>query len=256
MKALDRTILIDRYLSGEASPEEKLQVERLLSDPELSLDDKEAFRQDMELQEDIIIAIQERGLRKMLQREEERLRAESNDDQPPIHIAVSVPEAAKPAAAASRGPLWLIRSAATIAIAACMAGPIVIAPQVSRMVAISNNSEFYSAATIEMTEAYSQLKGCDEPSDAIIEATALMQSGDYRQADALLADALQSLPKVTKADGQAWSEKEDLLYLRALCAIKQHKLYRSRRLLNEVVRMDGLHRDQAAELLHTIKHGR
>lgn len=250
MKALDRTILIDRYLSGEASPEEKLQVERLLSDPELSLDDKEAFRQDMELQEDIIIAIQERGLRKMLQREEERLRAESNDDQPPIHTA------AKPAAAASRGPLWLIRTAATIAIAACMAGPIVIAPQVSRMVAVSNDAEFYSAATIEMIEAYSQLKGCDEPSDAIIEATALMQSGDYKQADALLADALRAMPEVTNADGQAWSEKEDLLYLRALCAIKQHKLYRSRRLLNEVVRMDGLHRDQAAELLRTIKHGR
>lgn len=245
MKALDRTILIDRYLSGEASPEEKLQVERLLSDPELSLDDKEAFRQDMELQEDIIIAIQERGLRKMLQREEERLRAESNDDQPPIKVAAN-----------RRGPLWLIRSAATIVIAACMAGPIVIAPQVSRMVAISNNSEFYSAATFEMTEAYSQLKGCNEPSDAIIDATVLMQSGDYKQADALLADALQSLPKVTKADGQAWSEQEDLLYLRALCAIKQHKLYRSRRLLNEVVRMDGLHRDQAAELLNTIKYGR
>ncbi len=124
------------------------------------------------------------------------------------------------------------------------------------MVAISNNSEFYSAATFEMTEAYSQLKGCNEPSDAIIDATVLMQSGDYKQADALLADALQSLPKVTKADGQAWSEQEDLLYLRALCAIKQHKLYRSRRLLNEVVRMDGLHRDQAAELLNTIKYGR
>lgn len=250
MKALDQTILIDRYLSGEASPEEKLQVERLLSDPELSLDSKDTFRQDMELQEDIIIAIQERGLREMLQREEERLRAESNDDQPPIHTA------AKPAAAASRGPLWLIRSAATIAIAACMAGPIVIAPQVSRMVAISNNSEFYSAATFEMTEAYSQLKGCNEPSDAIIDATALMQSGEYKQADALLADALQSMPEVTNADSQAWSEKEDMLYLRALCVIKQHKLYRSRRLLNEVVRMDGLHRDQASELLNTIKHGR
>ena len=251
MKALDRTILIDRYLSGEASPEEKLQVERLLSDPELSLDDKEAFRQDMELQEDIIIAIQERGLRKMLQREEERLRAESNDDQPPIRTAVR-----PKAAAASRGPLWLIRSAATIAIAACMAFPIVIAPQVSRMIAISNNSELYSAATFEMTNAYSQLKGCDEPSDAIIAATALMQSGDYKQADALLADALNGMPEVTNADGQAWAEREDLLYLRALCAIKQHKLYRSRRLLNEVVRMNGLHRDQAAELLHTIKHGR
>ena len=248
MKALDRTILIDRYLSGEASPEEKLQVERLLSAPELSLDSKDTFRQDMELQEDIIIAIQERGLREMLQREEERLRAESNDDQPPIHTT------ARPAAA-SRGPLWLIRSAATIVIAACMAGPIVIAPQVSRMVAISNNSEFYSAATFEMTDAYSQLKGCDEPSDAIIDATALMQSGDYKQADALLADALRAMPEVTNADGQAWSEKEDLLYLRALCAIKLHRLYRSRRLLSEVVRMDGLHRDQAADLLHTIKHG-
>lgn len=245
MTNLEKTILIDRYLLGEMTEEEKVSFERLLSDTDSSYTDKVSLKDEMNLQKEIILAIQERGLRKMLQREEERLRAESNDDQPPIKVAAN-----------RRGPLWLIRSAATIVIAACMAGPIVIAPQVSRMVAISNNSEFYSAATFEMADAYSQLKGCDEPSDAIIAATALMQSGDYKQADALLADALRSMPEVTNADSQAWSEKEDLLYMRALCAIKQHKLYRSRRLLNEVVRMDGLHRDQAAELLNTIKHGR
>ena len=249
MTNLEKTILIDRYLAGEMTEEEKVSFERLLSDTDSSYTDKVSLKDEMNLQKEIILAIQERGLREMLRREEERLRAESNDDQPPIHTT------ARPAAA-SRGPLWLIRSATTIVIAACMAGPIVIAPQVSRMVAISNNSEFYSAATFEMTEAYSQLKGCDEPSDAIIDATALMQSGDYKQADALLADALRSMPEVTNADSQAWSEKEDMLYLRALCVIKQHKLYRSRRLLNEVVRMDGLHRDQASELLNTIKHGR
>lgn len=241
MTNLEKTILIDRYLAGEMTEEEKVSFERLLSDTDSSYTDKVSLKDEMNLQKEIILAIQERGLREMLQREEAKIREEEDADR---------------AAAASRGPLWLIRSAATIVIAACMAGPIVIAPQVSRMVAISNNSEFYSAATFEMTEAYSQLKGCDEPSDAIIDATALMQSGDYKQADALLADALRSMPEVTNADSQAWSEKEDLLYLRALCAFKQHKLYRSRRLLNEVVRMDGLHRDQASELLNTIKHGR
>ena len=61
---------------------------------------------------------------------------------------------------------------------------------------------------------------------------------------------------ITSENRQAWSEKEDILYLQALCAIKQHQLYRSRRLLNGVVSMQGIHQQSALDLLNTIKHGK
>ena len=44
-----------------------------------------------------------------------------------------------------------------------------------------------------------------------------------------------------------------MTYMRALCAIKQHKLYRSRRLLNEVVNMNSTHKDEAQQMLNQIK---
>ena len=107
-----------------------------------------------------------------------------------------------------------------------------------------------------MTDAYSQLKGCDDASNAILEANALMHAGDYKQADKVLTQALDQMQEITSAEEQAWSEKEDIIYLRALCAIKQHKLYRSRRLLNEVVNMNATHKTEALQLLNTIKHGK
>lgn len=243
MNTVDRTEMIDAYLAGTMSEEEKNEFERLLLDSDSSLKDRTNLRNEMELQKEIILAIRRRAFREMLAEEEARIKQEKED--------------ADRAAAASRisWPKHIVRAVSSVAVAACFCG-VFIAPQVSRLASISNDAELYAAVSMDMNEAYSGLKGCNEASNAIIDAAALMQSGDYKQADALLADALRSMPEVTNADSQAWSEKEDMLYLRALCVIKQHKLYRSRRLLNEVVRMDGLHRDQASELLNTIKHGR
>ena len=247
MKAIDRTILIDRYLNGEATPEEKMQVERLLSDPELSLEDRDNFRKEMELQQEIILAIQEKGLREMLQREEARIRAEKSDDevQPPL-VAPRIT------------PLYrrIVRATSSTAIAACFAYLVVIVPQASRLAHVSNDTQLYASVNTEMTDAYSQLKGCDDASNAILEANALMQAGDYKQADKVLAQALGRMQEITSEEEQEWSEKEDIVYLRALCTIKQHKLYRSRRLLNEVVNMNSTHRAEALQLLNTIKHGK
>ena len=240
--SIEQSEKIDAYLTGKMSDAEKKEFERLLSDPETSLEDRTKLQDEMELRKEIIFAVRKRGFREHVAKELAKIKEEEE-------------EAHKIAAARIKlVVLYTIRATASIAVAACFVG-VFIAPQLLRLNNLSNQGELYAEALIEMTDAYTQLKGSDDAANVILEATALMQSGDNKQADALLADALQAMPKVTKADGQAWTEKGDMLYLRALCAIKQHKLYRSRRLLNEVVRMDGLHRDQAAELLHTIKHG-
>lgn len=233
MKTTERTELIDRYLLGEATAEEKMQVERLLSDSELSLEDRDKFRKEMELQQEIILAIQKQGLKEMLQQADEKKEKEEEH-----HRKVRI---------------WSIRSVASLAIAACFIGVIVIAPQVNRLSNIGDNANLYASANIEMNEAYSGLKGCNDATNAILEANELMQSGDYKQADKILAHALGQMEPVTSDEQQAWTEKEDMLYLRALCAIKQHKLYRSRMLLNEVINMNSTHKDQAQQLLNQIK---
>jgi hypothetical protein len=130
---------------------------------------------------------------------------------------------------------------------------LIIGPQASRLATISNDAALFAAANVEMNEAYSGIKGCDEASEAIMRANELMAAGEYKQADKELAQALELMADVTAEAEQAWTEKEDMTYLRALCAIKQHKLYRSRRLLNEVVNMNSTHKDEAQQLLNQIK---
>ena len=236
MKTIERTELIDRYLLGDATAEEKMQVERLLSDPELSLDDREKFRKEMELQQEIILAIQKQGLKEMLQQADEKEEKEEEH-----HRKVRI---------------WSIRSVASLAIAACFVGIIIIGPQMSRISNLSQQDAFYAEAYADINNAYAMVcRGESEATDAILEANALMQAGDYKQADAILLETLANMQDVSEGT-QAWEEKEDMLYLQALCAIKQHQLYRSRHLLNEVVNMNTTHKDKAQQLLNTIKRGK
>ena len=68
---LDNTDLIDRYLTGDLGDDEKKELERLLFDDSDSLESKK-FREEMELQKEIILAIQSRGLRECLQEKEQQ----------------------------------------------------------------------------------------------------------------------------------------------------------------------------------------
>ena len=229
-KAMTNQEQIDKYLAGQMTEDEKLQFERLLSAEDSSL------RDEMELQKEIILAIRRRSLKEMLQGEEESIQKEKEDHH-------------------KRVVRWTLRSVASIAVAACFVGVIVIGPQMSRLSGLGE-STIYAETAIEMMNAYSQLKGCEESAEVILQANEYMQKGDYKQADAILTKALSDMKDITPENRQAWSEKEDILYLQALCAIKQHQLYRSRRLLNGVVSMQGIHQQSALDLLNTIKHGK
>ncbi len=238
MNTIERTDKIDAYLAGTMSDAEKKEFERLLSDPETSLEDRTKLQDEMELQKEIIHAIRRRGFREMVAKELKKIEAE---------------EAEKKAAKIT--PLYrrVLRVSASLAIAACFIGVIIIAPQVNRLSNIGDNANLYASVNIEMNEAYSGLKGCNDATNAILEANELMQSGDYKQADKILAHALEQMESVTSDELQAWTEKEDMTYMRALCAIKQHKLYRSRMLLNEVINMNSTHKKQAQQLLDQIQ---
>ena len=240
MNTIERTDKIDAYLAGTMSEAEKKEFEGLLLGSETSLEDRTKLQDEMELQKEIIFAIRRRGFREMVKKDIAEIKQEKE-------------EADKKAAKIT--PLYrrVLRVSASLAIAACFIGVIIIAPQVNHLSNIGDNANLYTSANIEMNEAYSGLKGCNDATNAILVASELMQSGDYKQADKILAHALGQMKPVTSDEQQAWTEKEDMLYLRALCVIKQHKLYRSRMLLNEVINMNSTHKDQAQQLLDQIK---
>ena len=238
MSTSERIEKIDAYLTGEMSEIEKKEFERLLLDSNLSLEDRTKLQDEMELQKEIILAIRRRGLKEMLRKEEAKIKQEEDEQHRRI----------------KRRIIWSLGgSGSFMAIAACFIGVLIIAPQVNRLSNLSDNANLYASANIEMNEAYSGLKGCNEATNAILEANELIYSGDYKQADKILAHALEQMEPITNDEQQAWTEKEDMLYMRALCAIKQHKLYRSRLLLNEVINMNSTHKDQAQQLLNQIK---
>ena len=238
MNTVDRTEMIDAYLAGTMSEEEKNEFERLLLDSDSSLEDITNLRNEMEVQKEIILAIRRRAFREMLAEEEARIKQEKED-------------ADRVAAASISWSKHIVRAVSSVAVAACFCG-IFIAPQVSRLASISNDAELYAAVSMDMNEAYAEMRGCEENAAIILQADELMNQSLYKQADALLASSLKEL-KDAAPTSQAWTEKEDMLYLRALCAIKQHKLYRSRMLLNEVINMNSTHQTEAQQLLNQIK---
>lgn len=241
MKNSERIEKIRAYLTGEMSEAEKNEFERLLLDPNLSLEDRTKLQDEMELQKEIILAIRRRGLKEMLRREEAKIKQEQDEVDKAATVRII--------------PLYrrIIRAGASSVIAACFVALSIISPQVNRLATISNDAELFAVANVEMNDAYSGIKGCDEASEAILRANELMAAGEFKQADKALAQALEPMAEVTAEAEQAWTEKEDMTYMRALCAIKQHKLYRSRRLLNEVVNMNSTHKDEAQQLLNQIK---
>lgn len=243
MNTIERTEKIDAYLAGTMSDAEKKEFERLLWDPETSLEDRTNLQDEMELQKEIIHAIRRRGFREMVAKELKKIETEEAEKGDAHKAAVKII------------PLYrrILRAGASSALAACFVCLLIIAPQVNRLAKISNDAELFAATNIEMNEAYSGLKGCNDATNAILEANELMQSGNYKQADKILAQALEPMIDVTAEATQAWTEKEDMTYMRAMCAIKQHKLYRSRRLLNEVVNMNSSHKEEAEKLLNQIK---
>ncbi len=220
MENLIITEKIDFYLSGKMSADEQKAFEE-----QMSLDAE--LKREVDLQREVIRAIRKQALRDKVKIFEKKARF--------------------------KNVVRIITTAlAPIAVAACVAG-IVVVPQMQAVALLSENTQLYSSATTEMIDAYSSLRGGDESSDVILNATELMQKNEFKQADKILCECLKSLETVTKDDIQAYSAKEDMLYLRALCSIKEGKVYRTRNLLSQVIEMDITHKEEAQTLLNKIK---
>lgn len=219
---------VEAYIAGTMTDEDKREFEVLLKhDKDLQM--KVALHREM------IVAIRERRMRQLVKQFEQ-------EDYRRKRMRVIVNRT--------------IQVISPIVIAACLVGLVVYLPQVNHIEYIKSDSSVFIAATEEVSSAYSNLRGCDDVAETLLVVSELIKGREYAEADQLLAEQLKLHASVTREEPQAWAEKEDMIYLQALCAIGQKQVYRSRALLAKVISMEGLHEKQATDLLNIIKHGK
>lgn len=222
MTKLERTILIDKYLSGEMSAEEKCGFEKLLSEAESSSTDETSLRKDMELQQEIENAIRERGLREMLQKEEKRIRHRKK---------------------VTKVTIWSLGSGSMIsAIAAVILFFVVITP-------LAHQMQDYSLQYVAQVEV-GNLRGDNELADKLSNALLLMQNNEWEKASALVNEVLE------QTSGSQEEQMRDMYdnaeWLNAICLMHNGKVFKAKRLLRKIANSENHYSVQAAELLETL----
>lgn len=222
MTRLERTILIDKYLSGEMSAEEKSGFEKLLSEAKSSSTDETSLREDMELQQEIENAIRERGLREMLRKEEKRIRHRQK---------------------ITKVTIWSLGSGSVISvIAAVILFLIVISP-------LAHQMQDYSSQYVAQVEV-GNLRGDNEIANKLSNALLLMQNKEWEKASAIVNEVLEQT---------SGSQEEQMLdmynnaeWLNAICLMHNGKVFKAKRLLRKIANSESHYSTQAAELLETL----
>ena len=234
MKTVERTELIDRYLLGEATAEEKMQVERLLSDPELSLEDRDKFRKEMELQQEIILAIQKQGLKEMLQQADEK---EEKEEEKEYKVQIR------------RLIGWTSGSITTLAAAAVIVFVIVLAP----MRAFFYNYSYQYAQSVQVAEA-TRGDELSEIASLLDQAHEAVLTNQWQQADKL---ALQVMELCTQPVDNLSDEERVEYYQQAEWLHANYLMHRKRalkacRLLKKIVEDKGIYSEQAQMILQQV----
>lgn len=231
MKTIERTELIDRYLLGKATAEEKMQVERLLSAPELSLEDRDKFRKEMELQQEIILAVQKQGLKEMLQQADEK-DEKAEDKEHKTHIRRLIG--------------WTSGSITTLAAAAVVVFMIVLAP----MRTIFYNSTLQYA---ESLQNISQTRG-DEPdglSHQLMMAQMFILEDNWKEADKLAKSIMQETEQSTDVEQRRLYDEAEWLHVQYL--MHQKHVLSAKRRVEKIASGNGIYREQAAMVLEQIQ---
>ena len=235
MKTIERTELIDRYLLGEATAEEKMQVERLLSDPELSLEDRDKFRKEMELQQEIILAIQKQGLKEMLQQADEKEDKEDDEKERKVHIRRLIG--------------WTSGSVMTFAAAAIIVFMIVLAP----MRDLFYNYSYQYAQAVQVAEA-TRGDELSEIASLLEQANEAVLTNQWQQADKLALQVMdictQPVENLSNEERLEYYQQAEWLHANYLMHSKH--AFKARRLLKKIVEDKGIYSEQAQMILQQV----
>lgn len=221
MTDLERTILIDKYLSHEMSEEDKNNFERLLLSPDLSLNGRLTFREEVELQKEIENAIRERGLREMLRKENERINRKKR---------------------VKRITMWSLSGVFTTAVAAVVLVLLIVAPIARTM----NDYSTHYVANLSI----GALRGDSEYADRLNAALQSMQNGEWDEASVVLDELMEQT-----AGGQIPSMidvYDSAEWFKALCLMHDGKVLKAKRLLHKIADSKSYYNVQAAELLEQL----
>jgi len=208
-----------------------MQVERLLSDPELSLEDRDKFRKEMELQQEIILAIQKQGLKEMLQQEDEKEEEKAHK----VYIRRLIG--------------WTSGSITTLAAAAVVIFMIMIAP----MRDFFYNYSFQYSQSIQLAEA-TRGDELDEVAALLEQANEAVLTSQWQQADKLALQVMElcSQPVDNVSDEKRTEYYQQAEWLHANYLMHSKRALKARHLLIKIVEDKGIYSEQAQMILQQM----
>lgn len=225
---MNHTDLIDRYLRNELTENEKKQFEGLLSASDKSLEGKN-LNDEMELQKEIIMAIQARGLKECLQKKETEIRAKRSQRQRIIKISS-----------------W---SFASSLVAAVLVLAFITVPMAKIMQAESVD---YAASISSLS------RGAQESANHIqtlLSSTyTLVSQNQFQQAD---EQALQLLHLLQTSPTDLTSEEvqdifEQAQWLHAVCVMNTGKVFKAKKLLHQIANSNSHYASRAQDILDKL----
>ncbi len=221
----NNTDLIDKYLLGDLSNVEKKQFEDTLSDP---LEGK-VLKREVELQKEIIMAIQARGLKEQLQAKEQQMRAKRSKIQKIVKITS-----------------W---STSVSLMAAIMLLAIVVVPMVKVM---KQESMMYINAEVSMGvtrgNAGEGVEGDKQALHNLLAQSQIVQANE--QAKSLLIKLASMQAEMDEEEYRY--HYDEVLWLHANCEMNLGHVFTAKRLLKQIASEGGAFASQAQEILDKL----
>ena len=223
--------LFDSYMDGTMSDTDRTQFEERLRNDE-------AYRKAYELHAEVVLGIQRKELKAMLQEQE-------NDNSNPLPEPIIAPAAAR----AKRINLYTV--VASIIAAACLFIGIIIAHDVFRMATLGGD---YIA---QLEQPVPRGSGVEETLALIYDD---VQQGNYAESQDNIDKARQliqeeqaivySTEEETEYPQQMLKlDSDELDWYQALVYVKTQKVFKAKRLLKQIVNSDSKYKEEAKALL-------
>lgn len=226
----NNTELIDRYLRNELTENEKNQFEGLLSASDKSLESKN-LDDEMELQKDIIMAIQARGLKECLQKKETELRAKRAQKQRLIRLSS-----------------WSFGSALVAAMA-------ILALITIPMAQIMKQESLQYASSIDNISA---VKGgvqaqTDPLQSQLLNIYSLITQKQFDQANKNVKQLIHDLQTTQDIHSEEHKEIFDQAqWLCAICEMHQGNVFKAKKLLRQIANSDSYYAERAQIILDKL----
>ena len=223
----NNTDLIDKYLLGELSDTAKKQFEEALSNPI----EGENLKKEIELQQEIITAIQARGLKETLKQKEIELRTRHKKKQ---HIQ------------------RVLRISSLTIVASVVAATILVTMILTPMAKIMTAESIKYAKTITISPTRGAVTNdLQMQLFAVYNNVSLNQFKQAKKDAKQLIKQLQHPPKTLNTE-EVKDIYDQALWLQTICEMNQGHVFRAKKLLLQIANSDSHYASQAQDFLEKL----